>query len=89
MCICSGTACRQPLTGPSHPDDVSDHSAFARDKHLTWLIADKCQGEISLEPEMLHKGFVEFYVTVAAKEQKKQRFGLHWDGDVLVSLRRR
>lgn len=66
--MCSARSCRQPLKSPSHPDDVSDHSAFARDKHLTWLIADKCQGEIRFEPEMLHKGFVDLYVTGTAKE---------------------
>lgn len=54
------------LGSPSHPGDVSDHSA--RDKHLTRLIADKCQGEIRLEPETFHKSFVDFYETVASKE---------------------
>lgn len=31
---------------------------FAHDKHLTWLIADKCQGEMCFEPKMVQNGIM-------------------------------
>lgn len=41
---------------------------FAHDKHLTWLIADKCQGEMCFEPKMVQNGVMYFcFSTVVIK----------------------
>lgn len=42
---------------------------FAHDKHLTWLIADKCQGEMCFEPKMVQNGVMCFlcFSTVVIK----------------------
>lgn len=41
---------------------------FAHDKHLTWLIADKCQGEMGFELKMVRNGVMYFcFSTVVIK----------------------
>lgn len=43
---------------------------FAHDKHLTWLIADKCQGEMCFEPETVQNGVMYFCFSAAVVKPK-------------------
>lgn len=46
---------------------------FAHDKHLTWLIADKCQGEMCFEPKMVQNGVMFFFLAQRKKKNKKTK----------------